>query len=132
MARNGSGQLWYIRDNSSDRSVRDRAWSQVVERTVREVAPQITLQVVAVMVRILHAAITSPMEREERQEAAALKDRKHLRGAYLEPLVRAGWPEVTIAHKPDIRLQRYRLTPQARLGWTVSLPFPNPNDAHHT
>jgi len=43
-------------------------------------------------------------------EAAGLRDREHFRSAYLEPLLDAGWIEMTIPDKPRSSKQRYRTT----------------------
>ncbi len=48
--------------------------------------------------------------RSELQDAAGLKDREHFRGAYLEPLLAAGWIEMGIPDKPRSSKQRYRTT----------------------
>jgi hypothetical protein len=67
--------------------------------------PQVTPQVIA----LLEAARQS-RSREELQEATGLRDRRHFQRAHLEPLVAAGWVEMTIPAKPRSRLQRYRTT----------------------
>ncbi len=51
-----------------------------------------------------------PRTRAELQKAAGLKDRKHFRKAYLDPLVEAGLLEMTIPDKPRSSQQRYRTT----------------------
>jgi hypothetical protein len=67
--------------------------------------PQVTPQVVAIM-----KAAESFRSRSELQDAAGLKDREHFRGAYLEPLLAAGWIEMGIPDKPRSSKQRYRTT----------------------
>lgn len=71
--------------------------------------PQVTPQVLAVF-----AAASDPRSRGELQEAAGLKDREHFRTAYLEPLLAAGWVEMTAPHKPRSSKQRYRTTEAGR------------------
>jgi ATP-dependent DNA helicase RecG len=81
--------------------------------------PQVTPQVTAVL-----EAARRPRSREELQQSVGLKDRVHFLKAYLEPLLAAGWLEMTIPDKPRSRLQRYRTTAtglavlQKRLGET--------------
>lgn len=48
--------------------------------------------------------------REELQVALDLTDRERFRKSYLLPAVEAGLIERTIPHKPNSRLQKYRLT----------------------
>jgi Filamentation induced by cAMP protein Fic-like, C-terminal domain len=72
---------------------------------IPQVTPQVTPQVIA----LLEAARQS-RSREELQEAAGLRDRRHFQRAHLEPLVAAGWVEMTIPTKRRSRLQRYRTT----------------------
>ena len=43
-----------------------------------------------------------------------MKDRKHFKATYMDPLVKEGWMEETIPDKPTSRLQRYRLTPKGQ------------------
>jgi ATP-dependent DNA helicase RecG len=69
------------------------------------VTPQVTLQVIA-----LREAAGDPHTREELQEVLGLKDQMHFQKAYLEPLLAAGWLEMTIPDRPRSRLQRYRTT----------------------
>lgn len=74
-----------------------------------QVTPQVTPHVTPQVIAILQAA-GSPRSRGELQEIAGLRDREHFRKFYLEPLVAAGWLEMTIPDKPRSRLQRYRVT----------------------
>jgi ATP-dependent DNA helicase RecG len=74
-----------------------------------QVTPQITPQVTPQVIALLTAA-RQPCSREELQRVAGLKDRKHFQKAHLEPLIAAGWLEMTIPNKPRSRLQRYRTT----------------------
>jgi hypothetical protein len=55
----------------------------------------LTPQVVALLEAARH-----PHSREELQCVLGLKDRMHLQKAYLEPLLAAGWLEMTIPDKP--------------------------------
>jgi ATP-dependent DNA helicase RecG len=75
-----------------------------VELTL-QVTPQVTPQGVALLETAQH-----PHSREELQRVLGLKDRMHLQKACLEPLLAAGWLEMTVPDKPRSRLQRYRTT----------------------
>ena len=48
------------------------------------------------------------------RDKLGLKDRAHVREAYLNPSMDAGLVEYTILEKPQSRLQRYRLTEAGR------------------
>ena len=74
-----------------------------------QVTTQVTMQVTTQVVAILKAA-RKPRSRSELQKAAGLKNREHFRKAYLEPLLAAGWLEMTVPEKPRSRHQRYRTT----------------------
>jgi ATP-dependent DNA helicase RecG len=78
---------------------------QVAPHVTPQVEPQVAPQAVAV----LRAAV-SPRTRAELQDAAGLKDRKHFRTAYLDPLVEAGLLSMTIPDKPRSSQQRYQTT----------------------
>lgn len=75
--------------------------------------PQVTPQVTPQVVAILEAA-QAASSRSGLQEAAGLKDREHFRLGYLEPLLDAGWLEMTIPDKPRSSKQRYRTTDTGR------------------
>jgi ATP-dependent DNA helicase RecG len=77
----------------------------VTEQVTPHETPQVTPQVAAIL-----EAAQNPRVRGELQTAAGLADREHFRTAYLAPLVRAGWLEMTIPGRPRSRLQRYRTT----------------------
>lgn len=74
-----------------------------------QVTMQVTMQVTTQVAAILKAA-RKPRSRSELQKAAGLKNREHFRKAYLEPLLAAGWLEMTVPEKPRSRYQRYRTT----------------------
>ena len=73
------------------------------------VTPQVGPRAAAVL-----RAATTPRTRAELRNAAGLKDWKHFRVAYLEPLLEAGLLERTIPDKPRSSLQRYRTTAAGR------------------
>jgi ATP-dependent DNA helicase RecG len=77
-------------------------------------AAQVTAQVTAQVEKVLVAASSEPMSREELQMAAGIKHREHFRKTYIEPLVSSGWLERTIPDKPTSSLQKYRLTEKGR------------------
>ena len=83
--------------------------------------PQVTTQVTTQVAKLLSAAKTEPQNRAKLQAAGGLKDRKHFRETYADPLITAGWLELTIPDKPTSRLQKYRLTEKGR-AWLASLP----------
>ena len=56
--------------------------------------------------------ISGEQSRRELQEALGLRDDDHMRTSYILPALADGWIEMTIPHKPNSRLQKYRLTPK--------------------
>jgi len=56
----------------------------------------------------------APVRREDLQKAMGISDRKHFRVAYLGPMLKRGWIEMTIPDKPNSRLQRYHTTAAGR------------------
>ena len=56
----------------------------------------------------------SAMNRAGLQQALALKDRHSFRERYLKPALAAGLVEMTIADKPNSRLQQYQLTARGK------------------
>ncbi|MBI2071237.1 MAG: putative DNA binding domain-containing protein [Elusimicrobia bacterium] len=79
-----------------------------VGRTI-QVTEQVAIQVTEQVVALLKAA-HEPHSSKKLQEIIKLKNRPHFQMAYLEPLLAAGWLEMTIPGKPNSRLQRYRTT----------------------
>ena len=75
----------------------------------RKIPEQVTLQVTPQVIAVLEAAQTA-RNREDLQRVVGLRDREHFRKAYLEPLLSAGWLEMTIPDKPRSSKQRYRTT----------------------
>jgi len=93
--------------------------AQVVPAT-HQVTPQVTIgtpqvapQVTDPVARLI-LVVQGEMRRTEIQAALGLKDRIHLREAYLVPALAAGLLEMTIPNAPNSRLQKYRLTQTAR------------------
>ena len=77
------------------------------------VAPQVTHQVTP-QVGALLAALRGAMTRQELQTALSLADRTSFRERYLKPALDDSLIEMTIADKPNSRLQRYRMTQRGR------------------
>lgn len=73
------------------------------------VTEQVTEHVAVQVTTLLEAARTQT-SRARLQQAAGVANRPHFGTAYLAPLLRAGWLEMTIPDKPRSRLQRYRTT----------------------
>ena len=90
-------------------SVTPQVTPQVTTQVTTQVTPQVTTQVLGVL-----AAAQTAKTRAELQEAAGLANRKHFRKAYLEPLLKAGWIEMTIPDKPRSSSQQYRTTEQGK------------------
>lgn len=60
------------------------------------------------------AKASYPMNRNELQSQLKLKDRKSFRERYLKPALDKGLIEMTIADKPNSRLQKYAVTEQGK------------------
>lgn len=103
------GELPTFEEHSSAVTVTFCAPVGPTPQATLQVAPQVTLQVLA----ILEAAKTAS-SRSELQKAAGLKDCEHFRLAYLEPLLAAGWLAMTIPNRPRSSKQRYRTTEAGR------------------
>ncbi|WP_027388919.1 Fic family protein [Chrysiogenes arsenatis] len=82
-----------------------RMIQEALETSTPQVAPQVTPQVGELL-----AMIQGEMSREDLQNALGLSDRKSFRDRYLKPALDGGFIEMTIADKPNSRLQKYRLT----------------------
>lgn len=82
-----------------------RMLQEALETSTPQVAPQVTPQVGELL-----AMIQGEMSREDLQNALGLSDRKSFRDRYLKPALDGGFIKMTIADKPNSRLQKYRLT----------------------
>ena len=91
------------------RPSRDQVTPQATPQAGPQATPQAGPQATPQVVALLNAAC-EPMSRQELQDAIAVADRKHFVRAYLSPLHRAGWLEMTIPDKPSSPNQRYRTT----------------------
>ena len=86
----------------------------------------VTLPVAPPVVRLLSLLeARGELGNSQMREAFGLKDRAHLRQAYVEPALAAGWIEMTIPDKPNSRLQRYRITEAGR-AWLAARQSPRP------
>lgn len=81
----------------------------VLDALTPQVNPQVTPQVA----RLLQVLV-GEMSREEIQSVLGLQDRKSFRALYLSPALAEGLIEMTIPHKPNSRLQKYRLIETGR------------------
>jgi ATP-dependent DNA helicase RecG len=86
---------------------------EIARKITSQVTPQVTPQATPQVVAVLEAAQTA-RNREELQRAVGLRDREHFRKTYLEPLLVAGWLEMTIPDKPRSSKQGYRTTDLGR------------------
>lgn len=77
--------------------------------TTPQVAPQVSPQVSELLI-----ALKGEMSRNDLQAALGLLDRKSFSERYLKPALNAGLIEMTIPEKPNSRLQKYRLTSNAK------------------
>lgn len=73
--------------------------------------PQVTPQV-ATLLGVL--ASRGALSGSELRVTLGLKDRMHLHRAFIGPALAAGLAEMTVAGKPNSRLQKYRLTATGR------------------
>lgn len=87
--------------------------SMVLKAVTTTATPQVAPHVTPQVERLLEALV-GDMSREEIQTALGLHDRKSFRQLYLAPALAEGLIEMTIPHKPNSRLQKYRLTDQGR------------------
>lgn len=87
---------------------------RIFEALTRD-TPQVTPQVNPQVERLL-AVLHGEMSREALQAALGLRDRQSFQARYIKPALDAGLIEMTIADKPNSRLQQYRLTEVGRAG----------------
>ena len=79
---------------------------QILSGCLEDLTAQVTAQVIAQVV--WHCRL--PRFANEIMEFLGLKHRKTFRVNYLQPLMEAGWLEMTIPDKPTSSKQKYRLT----------------------
>jgi len=75
-----------------------------------QVTPHVTPEVTPQVAAVLQAVAQRPKSRGELQKATRIKDQKHFRKGYLEPLLAAGWLEMTVPDKPRSSKQKYQTT----------------------
>ncbi|MBI2231643.1 MAG: putative DNA binding domain-containing protein [Deltaproteobacteria bacterium] len=84
--------------------------AQVTPQVTPHVTPHVTPQVTPQVRAVLSAVAQDGKTRDALQRAGKIKDREHFRKRYLEPLLAAGWLEMTIPDKPRSSKQKYRTT----------------------
>ncbi|MBU0912098.1 MAG: Fic family protein [Gammaproteobacteria bacterium] len=82
----------------------DNAFYQVSPQDNPQVSPQVG--------QLLALLTEGPLGRDQLQQLLQLKDRKSFSARYLKPALQAGLIEMTLADKPNSRLQQYRLKPR--------------------
>ena len=85
---------------------------ETIDGSASAPTPQVTPQV-SKLITVLNEN-QSAMNRARLQQALALKDRHSFRERYLKPSLAAGLIEMTIADKPNSRLQQYQLTARGK------------------
>ena len=63
-------------------------------------------------VRLMLGILNGEMNRREIMKGLSLREEKHFREHYQQSAMAAGLIEYTLPHKPNSRLQKYRLTPK--------------------
>ncbi len=86
---------------------------QMILDAVSFATPQVSRPVAPQVKRLLNI-LKGEMSRDQLQSTFGLQDRKSFRERYLKPALAAGVIEMTIPQKPNSRLQKYRLTDNAR------------------
>ena len=87
-------------------TIKNQKWV-ATQRGLREVTPQVTLQVEQVATEKILEFCSIPRTRAELSEYLKLSDRKNLRTNYINPLLASGKLKLTIPDKPNSRLQKY-------------------------
>ncbi len=77
------------------------------------VTPPVTTPVTTPVKKLI-MVISNEMRRKEIQEKLELANKKNFIENYLQPAIKLGIIEMTIPHKPNSRLQKYRLTTLGR------------------
>lgn len=93
---------------------KDKPMEQESKKITDGEAPVETHEVTPEVARML-AVIVGEMSRREIMNLLSLKDEKHFRKHYQQTAVSTGIIEMTIADKPNSRLQKYRLTEKGKM-----------------
>jgi len=88
-------------------------------------SPEVTPEVRPEIRRLL-CKMREPMTRQSLQRALGLKAEKNFRLVHLRPAIQAGLIAMTIPHKPNSRLQKYRLTAKGK-AWLSANPADSPS-----
>ncbi len=76
----------------------------------RKLSQEVTGQVDAWIIRVLHACLNAPLKSSEIQKATGIRHRETFQRNYLDLLLSGNWVERTIPENPTSRLQQYRLS----------------------
>jgi len=79
------------------------------DNALYQISPQVDPQVTPQVGKLLALLTQGPLGRDQLQQLLQLKDRKSFSARYLKPALQAGLIEMTLADKPNSRLQQYRL-----------------------
>jgi ATP-dependent DNA helicase RecG len=112
MEKVGRGSL-LIRDCCAEQGLPTTEWRSDPEPgvTLTFFATEVTPEVM----RVLNA-LTGDMSRRELQNKLRLKDDEDFRKAYLLPVLKTGFIEMTY-DMPKNRMQKYRLTGRSQIAW---------------
>ncbi len=79
-----------------------------------QATPQVTPQAAPLAEKLLQECL-QPHSRDELQQSLKIQDVKYFRETYLRPALSNGLIELTIPHKPNSPLQKYKLTDKGRI-----------------
>lgn len=88
--------------------------TRTTEQVETQATAQVTAQVGAQVTEQVGTFCREPRSAREIMEMLGLKHWKTFQSNYLNPLLEAGFIERTIPHKPQSRLQKYRLTEKGK------------------
>lgn len=103
----GAVRTTFYKKQQAAGQVTDPVTGQVAPPVAPPVTPPVTPPVMQV-IRLLSKH--GELGNTELREQLNINDRKHIRKAYIDPVLELGLIEMTVPDKPSSRLQKYRLT----------------------